>query len=227
MGNNKGMKNIFRNMAYGMLKRIVPEIEILKRDIDVDIITNVFSNSHKGEPVKLFAPYQVLDSQIGDYTYVSRNSIIKNTKIGKFCSIGPNLVSGWGMHPTNGLSNAPMFYSSENLSNGMSLSPDVKFKEEQEIRIGNDVFIGANVTILDGVKIGNGAIIGAGAVVSKNIPDYAVAVGCPIKIIRYKFESDKIEALQGIKWWDFKSKEELQLVEKYFFDIDSFIQSTK
>lgn len=45
--------------------------------------------------------------------------------------------------------------------------------------------IGANATILPGVTIGAGAMIGAGAVVTKNIPDHAVAIGNPAKIIRY------------------------------------------
>ena len=66
----------------------------------------------------------------------------------------------------------------------------------------NDVFIGANVTVLDGVTVGDGAVIGAGAVVSKDIPAYAIAVGCPIKIIKYRFSQDQIEALLKIKWYE-------------------------
>lgn len=52
--------------------------------------------------------------------------------------------------------------------------------------IGEDVWIGANCSILGGVKIGNGAVIGAGSVVTKDIPDYAIALGNPAKIIRYR-----------------------------------------
>lgn len=44
--------------------------------------------------------------------------------------------------------------------------------------------IGANATLLPGVVIGRGAMIGAGAVVTKSVPDYAVVVGNPAKIIR-------------------------------------------
>jgi virginiamycin A acetyltransferase len=75
-----------------------------------------------------------------------------------------------------------------------------KFQEFQTIEIGNDVvFIGMNVTILDGVKIGDGAVIGAGAVVSKDIPPYAVAVGCPIRITKYRHSPDVIEKLLKVK----------------------------
>lgn len=88
--------------------------------------------------------------------------------------------------------------------------------------IGNDVFIGANVTILDGVTIGDGAVIGAGAVVSKDIPPYAIAVGSPIHIIRYRFDQETIDKLHRIQWWDF-DESQLQDVEKMFFNIDEFI----
>lgn len=53
-----------------------------------------------------------------------------------------------------------------------------------------------------GVNIGNGVVIGAGSVVSKDIPPYAIAVGNPIKIIRYRFPKETIELLEQIKWWD-------------------------
>jgi len=45
--------------------------------------------------------------------------------------------------------------------------------------------IGANATLLPGITIGEGAMVGAGAVVTKDVPDYAVVVGNPAKIIRY------------------------------------------
>ncbi len=56
----------------------------------------------------------------------------------------------------------------------------------EEVIIGNNVHIGIGTIILPGVKIGDGAQIGAGAVVSKDIPDYAVAVGAPARVIRIR-----------------------------------------
>ena len=60
------------------------------------------------------------------------------------------------------------------------------FRQEQPVRIGNDVWIGGRVIILPGVSIGSGAIIGAGAVVAKDIPDWAVVVGNPARIAHYR-----------------------------------------
>lgn len=175
-----------------------------------------------GDNVKIYRPSNIYYSEIGDYTYISRNASISRVHIGKFCSIGPNLLCGWGSHPTNGISTSPMFYSTRR-QNGTTLTDKDKIVERQIITIGNDVFIGANVTILDGITIGDGAIIGAGAVVSKDIPDYAIAVGCPIKIIKYRFNDDQIAALKRIQWWNFE-EDQLQDVEKMFWDIDEFIK---
>ncbi|WP_460881865.1 acyltransferase [Pseudaeromonas pectinilytica] len=54
------------------------------------------------------------------------------------------------------------------------------------IAIGNDCWIGAKVTVLAGVTIGNGVVIGAGSVVTKSIPDNAIVVGNPARIVKYR-----------------------------------------
>lgn len=56
---------------------------------------------------------------------------------------------------------------------------------EKEIIIEDDVWIGFNSIILKGVRIGKGAIIGAGTIINKDVPDYAIMVGNPARIVRY------------------------------------------
>ncbi|MBC3846949.1 CatB-related O-acetyltransferase [Winogradskyella echinorum] len=171
--------------------------------------------------VKVYPPYRLSNVVLGKGTYISKNSIISYTSIGKFCSIGPNLLCGWGLHPLECISTSPYFYSNKK-QNGYTLSQNNLIEDRKNIIIGNDVFIGANVTILDGVKIGDGAVIGAGAVVSKDIPDYAIAYGVPIEIKRYRFNKNQILKLQKLKWWEFDDKG-LEDVNKMFFNIDDFL----
>jgi acetyltransferase-like isoleucine patch superfamily enzyme len=52
--------------------------------------------------------------------------------------------------------------------------------------IKDDVWIGANVVILPGVTVSRGAIIGAGSVVTKDVPEYAIVIGSPARVIRYR-----------------------------------------
>ncbi len=51
------------------------------------------------------------------------------------------------------------------------------------IAVGSGAWLGAGAKILDGVTVGDGAIVGAGAVVRESIPDHAVAVGIPARIV--------------------------------------------
>lgn len=59
------------------------------------------------------------------------------------------------------------------------------------IIIEDDVWIGGNTTINPGVTIHKGAVIGSGSVITKDVAEYAIAVGNPAKIIRRLSEADK------------------------------------
>ncbi len=175
-----------------------------------------------GKHTKILTPFCLNDVKLGDYSYIAKNSIINHCTIGKFCSIGPNFCCGLGIHPTNGISTAPMFYSTAR-QNGITLCRENKLEEFKQSVIGNDVFIGANVTLLDGVKISDGAIIGAGAVVVNDIPPYAIVVGVPAKIVKYRFKPDVIEVLLRKQWWN-GPEEDLTKIERNFFDIEKYLE---
>lgn len=64
-----------------------------------------------------------------------------------------------------------------------------------DIIVDDDVWIGENALIFGGVHIGQGAVIGAGSYVTKDVPPYAVVVGTPAKVMRYRFDEGKIEKL--------------------------------
>lgn len=54
------------------------------------------------------------------------------------------------------------------------------------LHIGKDCWLGAGCCILPGVTLGDGVVVGANSVVTKNVPNYAVVVGNPAKIIKYR-----------------------------------------
>lgn len=157
----------------------------------------------------------IINSTIGSFSYISYRGIIKNATIGKYCSIANDVNIGLGKHPIHDFSTSTLFYRVKNTFNFKMVKKDSDFEEYQRIDIGNDVWIGARAIIMDGVKIGNGAVIGANSVVTKNIPDYAIAVGSPAKIIKYRFENDNIVALLASEWWNLSIEELTCFIENY------------
>lgn len=180
------------------------------------------ANAELGNNTKVYPPFFLHDVRLGEYSYVAKNCTIRHCEIGKFCSIGPNFCCGLGIHPTDGISTAPMFYSIAK-QNGTTLCEKGKTAEAKQTIIGNDVFIGANVTVLDGVTIADGAVIGAGAVVVDDIPPYAVAVGVPAKVVKYRFDESTIKALLEKQWWN-GTEEDLKKVERDFWDVEAFLK---
>ena len=129
--------------------------------------------------------------EVGDFTYgrpfVHMWDKTTRLKIGKFCSIAGNVhILLGGEHHTNFITTYPF----DVLLDGNSTP------SKGDVTIGNDVWIGENVTILSGVTIGDGAVIGAGSVVAKDVPQYAVMVGNPAKLKRFRVKKKPPE------WWN-------------------------
>ncbi|MEN5058249.1 acetyltransferase [Sphingobacterium kitahiroshimense] len=74
-------------------------------------------------------------------------------------------------------------------------TPNSRERPTKPVVINDNVWIGEGVCILSGVSIGKGSIIGALSVVTKDIPDYCIAVGSPARVIKfYNFEKEQWEA---------------------------------
>ena len=82
-------------------------------------------------------------------------------------------------------------YKGENPDNPLS-APNSRELSTNPIIIKDNVWIGEGVCIMPGVTIGFGCVIGALSVVTKDIPDYCIAVGSPAKVIKkYDFNKKK------------------------------------
>jgi virginiamycin A acetyltransferase len=134
------------------------------------------------------------------YHYPINNDILT---IGKYCSIacGAKFIFTSANHAMGSLSTYPfpIFFDEW----GLDIKDITKaWDNKGDITIGNDVWIGYEAVILSGVTIGDGAIIGARAVVTKDVEPYAVVGGVPAKTIKKRFDSETIEKLLSMRWWD-------------------------
>ncbi len=127
--------------------------------------------------------------------------------IGKFCSIacGAKFLFTSANHARGSLSNYtfPIFFEEwerkkENVTDA--------WDNKGDIVIGNDVWIGYDAIIMAGVHIGDGAVIGTRAVVTKDVPPYTIVGGVPARKIKMRFDSQTVEDLLELKWWDWTSE---------------------
>lgn len=109
---------------------------------------------------------------LGDNSGIGINAMVgAGTVIGKNVMMGPNVKIYTQNHAT-GRTDIPMCQQG--------------FKALAPVVIGDDVWIGESVIILPGSRIGTGVILGAGAVVRGEVPDFAVVIGNPGTIIKYR-----------------------------------------
>ncbi len=167
---------------------------------------------------QLYRTYKNIDAGYGSYGWTS-DLIDGPITIGKYTSIGKNLRRICVNHPLHYVTTHPCAFNPA--LGWVSKDPRVKSK----LAIGNDVWIGDNVTILPSVtSIADGAVIAAGAVVSKDISPYEIVGGVPARFIKKRFSEDKIELLEKMAWWDL-SEEQLKGMQKYFSDVDLFLET--
>jgi acetyltransferase-like isoleucine patch superfamily enzyme len=175
-----------------------------------------------GYKVKVLNKASIGQCTIGDYSYISNHCNFERTIIGKFVSIGPQVMCGMASHPLDFVTTYPGFYSKYS-SNSEFFGTQHTVEEFKSVHIGSDVWIGARAVIIGGVNIGHGAVIAAGAVVTKNIPPYAIVGGVPARIIKYRFNTETIKLLLDSQWWN-KDIALLKSASSAIKDPDKFIQ---
>lgn len=134
---------------------------------------------------------------LGDNVSIGQRSMIKTS--GSLRTVG----SGFFMGNDSSMGNDCFVGSAGGvrIGNYVAIGQNVRFHSENHefhernkkiceqgvtnkgISVGDDCWIGAGAVILDGVNIGNGCVIGANTLVNRDIPDYSIAVGNPVRIV--------------------------------------------
>lgn len=132
-----------------------------------------------GENVFVEAPFHCdygKNIEVGENFFANYNLTILDVgkvRIGKNAMFAPNVsiyTAGHPLHP-------------DSRNSGYEYGIDVT--------IGDNVWLGGNVSVMPGVRIGDNVVIGGGSVVTKDIPDWSVAVGNPCRVIRKITEEDR------------------------------------
>lgn len=214
-------------MIKQVIKNILNQYIAKKNRIIINHKTDIHINNFFEGKNLIGRDSVISNSNIGFASYIGSGCAFDKVKIGRYCAIGSNVKVISATHPTRKwVSIHPAFYSTRKQA-GFSYVCKNKFTEFKMVdekyasTIGNDVWLGDNVVILGGTKISDGAIVGSGAIVTKDVPPYAIVGGSPAKIIRYRYDEDKIGKLLDFQWWN---NDEQWIIEHkdLFEDIDTF-----
>lgn len=202
-------------------------MKILGPLADIDVTADVKAST-LGRYTEVGARTKLLEVTLDDYSYVVNDSDISYSSIGKFCSIAAHTRINPGDHPMQRVSQGHFTYRASAYFEGATDEEEFfQWRRSRHVRIGHDVWIGHGAIVLSGRNIGTGAVIGAGAIVTRDVPDYAVAVGNPARIIRMRFDGETISRLQALAWWnwpheklraalpDFRALAPAQFCDKY------------
>ena len=140
--------------------------------------------------------------------------IMAEAQVGQNCNIGENCFIEGGVtvgdHVT--MKNNVALYSGAVIEDEVFLGPSCVFtnvikprafisrkSEFKKTVVRKGATVGANATVICGHTVGRYAMIGAGAVVSRDVPDYAIAYGCPAEVhgwvcrcgVKLRFQGDR------------------------------------
>lgn len=203
----------------------VKEKKILTKEPNIDS-SSIIRDCNFGEYVEIASNNNIQESTIDSYSYTSENCQIIYSNIKKFVNIASYVRLNPSQHPMSWANQHHIQYRKEMFGFGKDDDSFFDWRKEKKVEIGNDVWIGHNVVIMGGVTVSNGVVIGSSSVVTKDVPPYAIVVGNPAKIIKYRFDEESIKNLEDIAWWNWDFEKIKSAIDD-FKNIELFIKKYK
>ncbi|HET8728291.1 MAG TPA: chloramphenicol acetyltransferase [Alphaproteobacteria bacterium] len=163
--------------------------------------TAVVRDSRLGRWTEVGARTSIVESAMGDYSYVVHDSQIIYAEIGRFCSIASHARINPGNHPLDRAALHHFTYRSRQFDLEADDDGFFDWRRSHRVTLGHDVWIGHGATVMPGVSVGTGAAVGSGAVVTRDVPDFTVVAGVPARPIRQRFAPAVQAALLRVAWW--------------------------
>lgn len=124
-------------------------------------------------------------SPLASLRFVERVEIGEGANIGPYCCVWGGWSRTWARVGAGALlSPHVVLVAGNHGTDGTGPVRDQPFVE-LDVEIGEGAWIGAHATVV-GCRVGRGAVVGAGAVVLQDVPDYAIAVGAPARVVGYR-----------------------------------------
>lgn len=159
-------------------------------------------DSSLGSWCSVGARAKLVEATLGDYSYVCEDTDLAYCTLGRFCSVASGVRVNPGNHPLHRAALHHFTYRSSAFGLGEDDAVFFDWRRSHHVTIGNDVWIGHRAIVMPGVTIGDGVAVGSGAVVTHDVPDFAIVVGVPARVLRMRFDAQAITALKLLAWWN-------------------------
>lgn len=173
-------------------------------------------NTTFGRFVEIRGFSEIMNCEIGDYTYCSRRCDFANASIGKFANIASGVRIGAPDHPLHTASLHHFLYRSRLYWD--DVEDDAAWFEKRRARrtvIGHDTWLGHNAQVKPEVTVSHGAVVAAGAVVTKDVEPYTIVAGVPAKPIRRRQPPEIADRLIALGWWDWDHQQLRDALEDF------------
>lgn len=162
------------------------ELDLFKTNPD-DITGCEIGNNSKIRPGAIYST-----AKVGNNTRTGHNFLIReNTVIGNNCLIGTNVVidNNCLIGDNCNFQTGAYIPTGSEIGNRVFLGPNATLTNDktplrteyllEKITIEDDVTVGANATLMPGITLGQGSFVAGGSVVTKDVPAWHLAKGCP------------------------------------------------